>query len=396
MNFKYRVRDPLGKEHDGSIESENIEAARQSLRRDGLRVLDIEECANSSGLSLFGQRVTKNDIIYMTAQLAIMADTGITISVALESLAEETENPRLRAILTDMKQQVEGGEDLSVALAKYPKYFDQTYVSLVRASEANGSLGEMLDRISLYQRKEQDTSGKVRAAMAYPAVMGMVAISVTIFLLTYIMPKFAPLFAQKGKELPKITLAMMTLSECLLGYWYYWLMGLVALIGAFLYFRSTPNGKSTLDWIKINAPIVGPMCRKVALSRSIRTLGTMLGSGVSVIDALKLASEVAGNLYYERVWKKVLDQVTSGCQIYETLSGNALFPSMLVQMMRSGEETGRLDMVLEKVSTYYDGEVEMALKTATSLIEPLLIVVMGSVVGTIAVALLLPIFSMGH
>ncbi|MCA9246594.1 MAG: type II secretion system F family protein [Planctomycetales bacterium] len=395
MIFEYRARDPLGKEMDGKIDTKNVEDARQQLRRDGFRVLEIQQQA-TGGMSLFGPRVKKYDIIYMTAQLAIMAETGITISVGLESLAEETENAKLRAILLDMKKQVEGGEDLSTALARHPKYFDQTYVSLVRASEANGSLGAMLDRIATYQRKEQETVGKVRSAMAYPAVMATVAIGVTIFLLTFIMPKFAPLFAQKGKELPKITIAMMTVSNNLIAYWYFWLLGLLLFVAGFLYFRRTPRGKAALDWVKLNVPIVGPMCRKVALSRSIRTLGTMLASGVSVLDALKLASDVAGNMYYERTWRSTLDQVTSGSQIYETLVGNALFPSMLVQMMRSGEETGRLDVVLEKVSSYYDGEVEMALKTATSMIEPLLIVVMGSVVGTIAIALLLPIFSMGH
>jgi type IV pilus assembly protein PilC len=360
---------------------------------------DVEPAANDDADDLgglFPRRIRKYDLIYVTNQLAIMVDTGITISTALGSILQQEQNPSLRKVLSDLKSGVEAGDDFSTALSKHPKVFDKTYVSLIRASEATGRLGEMLNRIALYLRKELETRGKVRAAMAYPAVMMVVATAVTIFLLTYILPKFAPLFQSRGKSLPGPTRFMMGASDVLTQYWYAWLIAAVSLVLGFIYGKRTEAGRQAWDWVKINTPIVGPMFRKVAISRSIRTLGTMIASGVSMLEAIRLSAEVTGNVFYEKLWLEVLDHVTSGKQICETLRGNPLFPPVLVQMIASGEETGKLDLVLERVSNYYDQEVEMSLKTATSLIEPLMITMMGFVVGGIGLSLLLPIFSLSR
>ena len=345
---------------------------------------------------LFPRRIRKYDLIYVTNQLSIMVETGITLSTALGSIAQEETNPTLRKVLNDLKRGVESGDDFSMVLARYPKVFDKTYIALIRASEATGKLGEMLDRVAAYLRKEVETRSKVRAAMAYPTVMLVVATCVTIFLLTYILPKFTPLFQSRGKTLPGPTIFMMAASELMINYWYAWLIGSIALVVGFIYGKRTEPGRQAWDWVKINTPIIGPMFRKVAISRSIRTLGTMIASGVSMLEALRLSAEVTGNYYYEKLWLGVLDKVTSGKQICDALCGNPLFPAMLVQMIASGEDTGKLDIVLEKVSTYYDQEVESALKTTTSLIEPIMITFMGVVVGGIGLALLLPIFSLSR
>jgi type IV pilus assembly protein PilC len=197
-------------------------------------------------------------------------------------------------------------------------------------------------------------------------------------------------------KLPKPTVVMMTLSDAMLDYWYAWLAGIIAL-GLIYYFgRGTEPGRKLLDWIKIHLPIVGPMMRKVVISRSIRTLGTMVASGVSMLDAIRLAGEVAGNYYYEQSWQRVLDEITEGTRIAEALKGDSLFPATLIQMIDAGEETGKLDRVLAKVSAYYDKEVETSIKAATSMIEPLMITAMGFVVGGIALGLLLPIFSLSR
>lgn len=393
MAFQYRVRDPLGGEHHGTIDAKSRDDAQQQLRRDGLQVLHLEE--DDEG-SLFPRRVKKAEIIYATTQLAIMVDTGITLSVALESICEQEENPTLRRVLMDLKKAVESGEDFSHALEKYPKYFDRTYIALVRSSEATGTLGEMLDRIAGYLRKELETRGKVKASLAYPTVMGTLAVAVTIFLLTYILPKFEPLFSRKGAQLPGITVLMMSISRYLIDYWYLWLAGIASLVGGIVYGKQTARGRQVFDYLKINLPVFGPMFRKVTISRSVRTLGTLVASGVSMLEAIRLSAEVAGNYYYEQLWNDVLEDVTAGNQIYQQLARSPLFPSMLVQMVRSGEETGKLDVVLEKVSNYYDGEVEMSLKTTTSLIEPVMITGMGFLVGGIAIGLLLPIFTMSR
>ena len=391
MTFQFRVSDPMGNTHAGLLEALSLEEAAQQLRRDGFEILELDE-DDSEGL--LPKRISKNDIIYVTCQLAIMVDTGITLAAALEGIVEQELNPAFRKVLADLKNAVEGGEDFSTALARHPKLFNKIYVSLVKASEATGTLGSMLDRIAGYLRKEVETQGKVRAAMAYPAVMMVLAVGVTIFLLTYILPKFTPLFESRGTELPGPTVLMMTLSGALLGYWYLWAAGTVALVVGFVWGKKTQPGRKILDWFKINVPIVGTLFRKVTISRSIRTLGTMLASGVSIIDSIKLAGDVAGNVYYEQLWEHVLDEVKTGRQINDVLRDNPLFPRVLVQMIAAGEEAGKLDVVLERVSTYYDREVETTLKATTSVIEPIMISFMGVVVGTIGLALLLPIFSL--
>jgi type IV pilus assembly protein PilC len=363
---------------------------------DGLRTLDSTDGAVDELPSLFPRRISRSELIYVTTQLAIMVETGITLSAALEGIRQQERNPSLRDVLRQLKESVEAGDDFSSALAQHPRLFDTNYVSLVKASEATGQMGEMLERIADYLRKEKETRSKVRAAMAYPCVMLVVAIAVTIFLLTYVLPKFTPLFESRGKSLPGMTRMMMSASQVLIGYWYVWLASVIALIGGMVYALRTEQGLRAWHWIKINLPILGPMFRKVIISRSIRTLGTMIASGVPVLDALRHCADVSGNLFYHDMWLGVADDVIAGKQICETLRGNPLMPPVLVQMISSGEETGKLDDVLMRVSDYYDGEVETSLKTTTSLIEPLMITIMGVIVGGIGMALLLPIFTLSR
>jgi type IV pilus assembly protein PilC len=224
--------------------------------------------------------------------------------------------------------------------------------------------------------------------------MMVLAIAVTVFLLTFVMPKFMPLFERQGAALPRPTRVMMAISSALINYWYFWVAGFVLAVGGFFFGRRTEPGRQAIDWAKINLPLIGPMCRKVTISRSIRTLGTMISSGVPMLEAIALSGDVSGNYYFEQLWRDVLAQVTSGSQICTALSKSKLFPRMLIQMISSGEETGKLDVVLGKVSHYYDQEVETSLKTLTSMIEPILITVMGVIVGGIGLALMLPIFSL--
>jgi type IV pilus assembly protein PilC len=389
--FQYRARDTLGKEHAGTVEASTQEDAVQQLRRDGLAVLEIDEDA---GVSLLAPGVRRADIIYLTNQLAIMVDTGITLSAALQGILEQEANPTLRRVLVELRQAVEAGGDFSAALAKHPKYFDKTFVSMIKVGEATGTLSEMLERVATYLRKEMEMRSKVKSALAYPAVMATVAIGVTIFLLTFILPKFTPLFAKKGMKLPAPTRWSMAASDVLLHHWHWWLIGGLLAIAGFIYAKRTPRGRQAIDACLVNAPIVGTVARKVVISRSLRTLGTMLNSGLQVLDALKLTAEVSGNYLYEKLWLHVHEQVMQGNEICEALRGNTLFPPTIVQMISAGEQTARLGSVLEKVSNYYDNEVESSIKTATGMIEPILICLMGVIVGTIGLALLLPVFSL--
>jgi type IV pilus assembly protein PilC len=394
MNFEYTARDPLGNTHDGSIDAATRDEAIQTLNRDGLQVVTIAE--GDDGLNLFPRRLSRSDIIYTTTQLAIMVDTGINLATALQGLLEQEDNPTLHKLLSALKKDVEAGESFSASLARHPRYFDKTFVALIKASEQTGTLGEMLDHIADYMRKDLESRSKVRSALAYPCVMLVIAMNVTIFLLTFVMPKFTPLFTRKGIKLPSTTVFLMHLSETLTEYWYAWLAGVALLVVGFLFARRTEVGRMVLDWLRLNVPILGPMFRKVCISRSIRSLGAMVQSGVSVLEALKLSAEVSGNYFYEKAWKNALEEVTNGSRISEALAGNQLFPKTLIQMIGAGEDTGRLDYVLKKVSGYYDGEVETALKTATSMLEPMMITVMGVVVGGIGMSVMLPIFTLSR
>jgi type IV pilus assembly protein PilC len=393
--FAYQARDPLGQIASGTLDVESRDDAVSRLKRDGYQVVELEE--EESGLTLLPRRIKQTDIIYATSQLAVMVDTGITLSAALASIAEHEQNPTLKEVLLDLRTRVESGEDFSTALARYPRHFDKTFVSLIRSSEQTGTMAEMLETVSGYLRSQLETRQKIRAAMAYPSVMAVLAVCVTIFLLTYILPKFEPLFTRKGAKLPKPTIVMMAASDLLIDYWFVWVALATGLFFTWFFGRRTEPGRKFLDWLKINLPIIGPMTRKVTISRSIRTLGTMVASGVSMLDAIRLTAEVASNWYYEQAWLRVLEQITDGHRICDALKAeDSLFPSTLVQMIGAGEETGKLDKVLNKVSVFYDREVETSLKATTSLIEPLMICAMGFIVGGIALGLLMPIFSLSR
>ncbi len=395
LTFAYQAHDPLGEMVEGTLEVGSREEALSRLKREGLNVLELEEQAAS--FELMPRGIRQAEIIFTTNQLAVMVDTGITLSQALGSIAEQEGNPALRKLLLDLKSSVEAGDDFSTALSRHPKQFDKTYISLIKASEQTGTLGEMLDTVAAYLRSQLETRQKIRAAMAYPGVMAALALGVTVFLLTYILPKFEPLFSRKGVKLPSIAIFLMSASNLLLNYWPYWLAGFIAAILTFVFGRKTEPGRKIIDWLKINVPIIGNMSRKVTLSRCVRTLGTMVASGVSMLEAIKLTAEVASNWYYEQAWMRVLDEVTQGQRISESLQDERdLFPSTLVQMIDAGEETGKLDVVLAKVSSFYDKEVETSIKATTSMIEPLMICAMGVIVGTIALGLLLPIFQLSR
>ena len=386
-----RSHESMAEDHEGSKEKRANSSEWMNDAPD-LHALEAEEVGDE--FSLFARRVRKADVMYTTTQLAVMVETGVTLAEALAAIIEQEENPTFRRILKAIRREVESGNDFSAALAEYPKIFDHTYVSLIRAGEATGMLGGMLDRIARHLRKEIEARSKVRAAMIYPCVMFTMAVGVTIFLLTFVLPKFMPLFEARGVELPIPTKVMLAISHAVVGYWMWWVAGIVALLTAFVIVKRTESGGRAWDATKLNLPVVGNAIQKIVLSRSVRTLGVMVQAGVPVLDALKLTSQISGNRLYAEIWLRVIDEVTAGKEIHTALLGSPLFPSTLVRMIAAGEDTGKLDVVLQRVSDYYDQEVETSVKAATGLIEPIMIGVMGVIVGGIGLGLLLPIFSL--
>lgn len=345
---------------------------------------------------LFPRRVKKREILDLTTQLSLMLDTGITLSHAVEGIAVQCENPTLRKILLELKTVVQGGDSFSAGLAKFPKQFSPTYIALVQSSEQTGTLPETLTRLAESMGRQMDHAAKLRAALAYPVIMCALAFGETLFLLTYVLPQFKPLFERRGDKLPLVTRILSAMSDSLINYWWAWLLGLAASAALFWWWRKTPHGTRSLAWLAINGPLWGPICKKTVLSRSISTLGTMLASGCSMLDALRMTSQVSGNALFAEAWLAMLDQITGGSSMQRAMKREKLFPSTLVQMVDAGEETGKLDSVLLRVSHEYDKEVEQQLKAISSILEPLLITGMGIVIGVIAMALMLPIFSLSR
>lgn len=397
MLFAYQARDSSGHVRSGEIRADTADEATQQLRHDGMYILSVEQAQAAKGtsdLAVFRKKIARSDIIYLTNQLAVMIDAGVSLTEALQGLAKQAENPTLKSVLEKITSSVASGDEFSLALSRYPKQFDKTYVNLVKASEASGTLGTMLERIAVQSRTELETKQKVRGALMYPAAMLAMCIGVSIFLLTYVFPKLMPMFEGRQMEVPTPTLMMISLSYALTHQWYWFILAAVAVITALVYASRQTWGRVGFDWCWLNTPIIGTLTRKVAISRSLRTLSTTINAGVPMLDALELSAGVANNHFYEQCWLDVSEQVTGGRQIHEALEGNKLIPATLLQMISSGEATGKLGQVLDKVSDYFDREVANTLKTVTSLIEPLMVAVMGGVIGFIALAMLLPIFKL--
>lgn len=341
-------------------------------------------------------RVRSRDLITTTQQLAILVESGVTLAPALAAAIEEERNPTLRAVLRKVKESVEGGQDFSSAIAQFPRVFNATFVALAKAGEKTGALGSMLRRAAGYMQSEYETRSKIRSAMIYPAIMLIMSIAVTTFLLTFVLPKFVPVFESRHAKLPKITVVMLGISDFAVKYGPAVISAVGGLAVAGVIFRRTKKGREWWDAFKLRVPMLGMVTKKVALSRSVRTLGTLLGSGISVLEAIELAAEIAENTVVRRAWLSIKDGLIEGRRICDCMKQHAIFPRSLVQMVAAGEETGHLDAVLERTAEFYERELETTIKTVTSLIEPVMIIVMGFVVGTIGLSLLLPIFSLSR
>ena len=397
MQFEYLARDAAGKMQSGVVSADTSADAARKLRQDGLFTVSMSEtraAARTSTPSLFARRISRSDIVYLSCQLAVMVDAGIPVASAIGGLAKQSENPSMKSMLERIQQDVEGGIDFSVALAKYPRCFDGVYVNLVKAGEVSGLLGALLERIAGQMRSDLEQRNKVRGALMYPGVMMLMCLGACGFLLTFVLPKISPMFVARGIELPTPTVVMMTISHILTQYWWACLIGAGGVFGFWWYARQQWWGRMAYDWMILRVPVLGPLMQKAILARTTRTFAAMLNAGVPVLDGIQLCAAVSENVFYERAWKDLADKVMTGRQIHEVLETNPLFPKTLVQMIGSGEQTGKLGMVLGRVGNYYDSEVGIAIKSATSLLEPIMVAGMGVIIGGLALAMLLPIFKL--
>ncbi len=401
-HFRYEVQHPNGQTTTGMLASSDAMQAAATLRADGLKVVQItpvESVAHTflQKLAALNQMSgpSQKDILSFTTQLAVMIRAGISIRAAIEGIADQVDNPKFKQMLLDIKRDVEAGKAFSEALTRFPKHFNPLYVNMVRASEMSGSFAHMLDRIAGYLGQQIETRRMVVGAMIYPAVICVMAVGVTIFLLTFVLPKFAMVFRGKESVLPWPTVFLMSLSAFMVKYWWVVLIGFVVTGGGFFAFLKTEVGRLWFDQAKLIAPVFRRMFRALYISRSVQTMGELVNAGVPMLDTLMITGSIAGNQLYRDMWTSVHEAVKQGKKISHNLARNSnLLPKSVVQMVSAGEESGKLGEVLDEVSVFYSKQLRDSIKAVTGMIEPIAIVLMGAIVGFIAMAIILPIFKM--
>ncbi|UCE98890.1 MAG: type II secretion system F family protein [Planctomycetota bacterium] len=339
---------------------------------------------------------SKKDILNFTNQLAVMVRAGISLQDSLESISEQCENRKFAAIIFDLKNQIEAGQSFSQALAKHTEVFSNLYINMVAAAEASGSLSLMLQKLAEYLDEEAETRSQVKSAMVYPIIIAVMAVLVTIFLLCFVLPRFTAIFAGKEHLLPRPTKILMASSSCLRAYWFLVLPAIGGALGGFFYFIRTNFGRQWWDETKLMLPLIRTLCRSLYITRSLHTMGVLIRAGVPILNTISITAQIAGNVLYKNMWLSAYDKVRQGEKIASSLFQYDLMPSNVVQMIRSGEDSGSLGDVLKDVSDFYARELKTVIKTVTSMIEPIMIVVMGILVGFIAMSIILPIFKMSH
>lgn len=395
--FVYKVRDRTGKAFTGNMEGENREVVASRLQEMDYFITSVSEKKKnllfSNQTTLF-QNIKLRDLTIFYRQFATMVNAGLTLVNSLDILTEQVENKALSDIVKIVKSDIEAGFTLSNAMAKHPQVFSELYISMVRAGEVGGVLDEILKKIADLMEKEFAIKQKIKSAMAYPSFVIGAAALMTIFMLTFILPQFVGVFAQFGGELPALTQFFVTLTYLFNKYWYIFFMIIVGLIFAFLAYTKTTNGKFNFDKFKLNAPVFGEINSKGAIARFTRIFGTLIKSGVPILEALSVSSNAIGNLVISKAVLDAKTKIKEGQSISGPLAASGVFPPMVTQMIMVGEESGELEEMLVNVANFYDQEVDRTVEKLTAIIEPLMMVFIGLTIGTMIIAMYLPIFNM--
>ncbi len=400
-NFAYTARDSNGAPVSGVMAATSEADASALLRRESKYPISIfparaDAGTVSSAFTNSGIKIPRADVVQFSQQLAIMVETGVTLTEALECISNQSEKPKVKAIVEDLLRQVQSGSDFSSALARHDRSFPQLYISLIRASEKSGMMGRMLVRATAYLREEQEIVRRVKGAMIYPVIMLLFAITVTTFLLIFVLPKFTAIYASKAAALPAPTKMLMGVSNFLVGHYIGLPVGIITVATLLHFWLRTRAGKKTAHFLQINTPVVGAVFRKLHLARSLRMIGTMAGAGVSLVECVTTANELSDNTYFKALWTDVLNKIQQGRQLCEPLFESNLVPRSVSQMIHSGEKSGKLAFVMEQISGFAEEELKEKIVELTRYIEPAMIIIMGFIIGSVALALLLPIFTISR
>lgn len=400
QSFAYTARDGNGAPLNGTIEANSIGEVSQQLRAAGKYPVSIKPAgaqhaaASEQGqVSRGGVKISRTDVIQFAQQLSIMMETGVTLSEALDCISQQSLKPNVKKLVADLSAQVQAGTDFSTALSKHPRTFPRIFVSLMKAAEKSGMLSKMLNRATAYLKDEHETLRRVRGALTYPSIMLGFAITTTIFLLAFVLPKFTTIYANKGAALPMPTKILMAASDFVVGHWVLLLLALAAAVVGGFFALQTQRGLRAWHYMQLRVPLIGAMFRKLHLARGLRMIGTMAGSGVNLVDCVNTAHDLCGNTYFREMWMEVVAQIQVGKQMSEPLGHSNLVPKSISQMIHSGEKSGKLAHVTEQVAGFSEAELKETIADLTRYIEPIMIVVMGLIIGGVALALMLPIFT---
>lgn len=398
QEWVWEAKARTGEVRKGVMEADSQAAVENRLKQQNLTPSKVKKKPKEINIT-FGSPVSSQELVIFIRQFATMIDAGLPLVQCLDILSGQGENKAFNRILKDIKSNVEQGATFSDSLAKHPKVFDELFVQLVRAGEIGGILDTILQRLATYIEKRVKLARQVRGAMVYPTAVGLIAVGVVAILLTWVIPAFQGMFADFGGEdsLPGPTQLVISLSEGFLEYWYIFVGGFLTVMFGVPWTYRQPKGREFWDRALLQLPVIGPVMRKVAVARFTRTLGTLLASGVAILDALDIVGKASGNVVIEKGIKMVADRIREGRTMAEPLMETKVFPSMVVQMIGVGEQTGALDSMLNKIADFYEEEVDVAVAGLTSLMEPVMMVVIGGIVGFMLIAMYMPIFDIaGH
>jgi type IV pilus assembly protein PilC len=400
--FVYEARDATGQLKRDTIEAQNLRVATQKLQEQKFTVINIRErtttVASTDVMAWYQKlkKVNEQALTVFSRQFATMINAGLAMVRCLDILSEQTEDKKLQQTLIQVRRDVEGGATLSNALGKHPTVFSNLYTSMVKAGEMGGVLDEVLERLANFMEKDFSLKKKVKSALTYPVVILVMAMFIVAFLVLYILPTFVSLFENMNIPLPLPTKVLIVITKICTD-WKYMVPFVILVVGgsfALGRFVATPFGKKQYDLLKLNVPVFGLLNKKVAISRFCRTLGTLLSSGVPIMQALEIVGKASGNEIIAMTVTKIRESIREGESIASPLGSSGMFPPMVTQMVAVGEETGNLDAMLSKISDFYDTEVEYLLSSLTSMLEPIMIVGMGGIVGFIVIAVFLPLYNL--
>ncbi len=392
--FAYSAINALGAESVGEVTAPDVNAAREVLRQKGLRPVSLSE-VGAQGAKKKHKKVKARSLQVFSRQFATMIDAGLSVVGSLVILEKQTDDQALAGIIKEVRADVEGGMLLSQAMARHPKVFDRLYISMIEAGEAAGILDTTLDRVAMQIEKEMKIKRRVKGAMVYPTVVLVFAILVLIGMLMFLVPVFQGIFSDLGGDLPFLTQMVVHASDLVRGYWFILFPAIGGSIYGFRRWKRTPAGRQAWDRFKLRVPAgIGKVVQKVAMARFARTLATLVAAGVDIIKALEIAGQTSGNWVVESALADVRAKVHEGVPIAQPLVESPVFPPLVSQMVKVGEETGELERMLDKIADFYEDEVDTSIASLTSIVEPIMMVGVGAIIGVIVIAMYLPMFKL--